>query len=129
MGIFLDNSLILNKIKSYYKFKNDAEFARFLEIKPNTLSNWYSRNSIDYQKIITKCVDIDANWLLTGKGEMLKTATPAGPPPKDRQKEIDRLLELLDQKDQEIERLKKRQTNFDLQRVAENDPELTKKNK
>lgn len=72
MGRIIDNTLILNEIKSHFNFKNDAEFARFLEIKPNTLSNWYSRNSIDYQKIITKCVDIDANWLLTGEGSMLK---------------------------------------------------------
>lgn len=76
MGTFVDNSLILNTIKSHYKFKNDAEFARFLEIKANTLSNWYSRNTIDYNKIITKCVEIDANWLLTGKGEMLKEEKP-----------------------------------------------------
>ncbi len=72
MGTIIDNSLILSKIKSYLGLKNDAEFARFLEIKPNTLSNWYSRNTIDYNKIITKCERIDANWLLTGKGNMLK---------------------------------------------------------
>ena len=53
MGTIIDNSLILSKIKSYLGLKNDAEFARFLEIKPNTLSNWYSRNTIDYNKIIT----------------------------------------------------------------------------
>ena len=44
-------------------------------IKPNTLSNWYSRNTIDYDLIITKCERIDANWLLTGKGEMLKSTS------------------------------------------------------
>lgn len=73
MGSNIDNSLILNKIKSHYDFKNDAEFARFLDIKPNTLSNWHSRNTIDYTKIVTKCEDIDANWLITGEGEMLKS--------------------------------------------------------
>lgn len=72
MGKIVDNTLILNRIKKHFKFKNDAEFARFLDIKPNTLSNWYTRNSIDYQKIITKCEDIDANWLLTGEGDMIK---------------------------------------------------------
>ena len=51
MGSNIDNSLILNKIKSHYDFKNDAEFARFLDIKPNTLSNWHSRNTIDYTKV------------------------------------------------------------------------------
>ncbi|WP_410221895.1 helix-turn-helix domain-containing protein [Pedobacter sp.] len=66
-----DNRLILNEIKYYYKFKSDAEFARFLGIAPNTLSNWYSRNTLDYELVITKCEDINANWLLTGKGDML----------------------------------------------------------
>lgn len=68
----MDKSLILKEIKKYYNFKTDGEFADFLGIKQNTLSNWASRNSIDYDRIISKCKDIDANWLLTGKGEMLK---------------------------------------------------------
>ncbi len=66
-----DNKLILNNIKSHYNFKSDAEFARFLGIAPNTLSNWYSRNTMDYELIITKCEELNANWLLTGKGDML----------------------------------------------------------
>ena len=68
----MDKTLILSKIKNNYKFKNDAVFARFLGITPQTLSNWYARNTIDYEIISTKCVDIDANWLLTGQGEMLR---------------------------------------------------------
>ena len=106
--------------------------------KENGLSNGYLGKQLKrnadlgegvFIKILENCPEINPEWLLTGKGEMLKTATREGSPPKDRQKEIDRLLELLDQKDHEIERLKKRQANFDLQRVAENDPKLTKKNK
>ncbi|WP_300979028.1 helix-turn-helix domain-containing protein [Flavobacterium sp.] len=68
----MDKSLILKEIKKHYNFKTDGEFADFLGIKQNTLSNWATRNSIDYDRIITKCEDIDANWLLTGKGDMLK---------------------------------------------------------
>lgn len=68
----MDKSLILKQIKEHYKFKTDGEFADFLGIKQNSLSNWSTRNSIDYDRIISKCEDIDANWLLTGKGEMLK---------------------------------------------------------
>lgn len=69
-----DNSLILKGIKLHYRLKTDAEFARFLGIKPNSLANWYSRNTMDYEKVISKCEDIDANWLLTGKGTMLKSS-------------------------------------------------------
>lgn len=52
--------------------KTDADFARFLGIKPQTLSSWYSRNTFDIELLYTKCGDINANWLLTGKGNMLK---------------------------------------------------------
>lgn len=69
----MDKSLILKSIKEHYKFKTDGDFANFLGIKQNTLSNWATRNSIDYDRIISKCENIDANWLLTGKGPMLKS--------------------------------------------------------
>lgn len=69
----MDKSAILSHIKQHYGFKSDAEFARFLGITPQTLSNWGARNSVDYELLSTKCVDVDANWLLTGNGEMLKT--------------------------------------------------------
>lgn len=69
----IDKSLILSEIKSHYNFKRDADFARFLEIKPQTLASWHTRNTIDYELISAKCVDINANWLLTGNGEMLKS--------------------------------------------------------
>ena len=68
----MDKSLILNKIKSYLNLKSDTELANFLGIKPQVLSNWRARNTFDTELIYTKCVDIDANWLLTGEGEMLK---------------------------------------------------------
>lgn len=70
----MDKSLILNLIKIHYKFKTDSDFAKFLGISPQMLTNWKSRNTMDYDLIYTKCVDIDANWLLTGKGDMLKPA-------------------------------------------------------
>lgn len=69
----MDKSLILNRIKLAYSLKNDAELARFLEIQRNTLSNWYSRNTIDYDKVFLKCELLNFDWLLTGEGDMLKS--------------------------------------------------------
>lgn len=69
----MDKTLIINKIKEYYNFKSDSEFARHLEISSQVLSNWKSRNTFDPALIYTKCLDINAEWLLTGKGEMLKS--------------------------------------------------------
>ena len=66
-----DKILILNRIKDYKNFKSDKELADFLDISTQNLSNWKTRNTLDYDIIITKCLDIDLTWLLTGKGEMI----------------------------------------------------------
>ena len=71
MGRYIDKTLILNEIKSHYNIKNNVGFAKFLGIAPTTLSNWYSRNNIDYELLSTVCEDINMNWVLTGKGNML----------------------------------------------------------
>lgn len=69
----MDKSKIIREIKLYLGFKNDTELADFLGIKQNILSTWKSRNTMDYDLVISKCDFIDANWLLTGEGEMLKS--------------------------------------------------------
>lgn len=69
----INKSLILNEIKLHYGFKNDAEFARFLEIKPQTLASWHSRNTFDIDLLFAKCVEIDGNYMLSGCGEISRT--------------------------------------------------------
>jgi|SRR5690606_8759266 len=75
MRIHNDKTLILNKIKFHYGFKSDAEFARFLGIKANSLSNWYKRNTIDYDLIFSKCEDINIEWLLSENNNPLANDT------------------------------------------------------
>lgn len=62
-------SFILDKVKSYFNLKGNSQLAEFLGVTRQTISNWYSRDSIDYELIITKCtaidLDIDLKWLLT----------------------------------------------------------------
>ena len=67
----MDKTLILNRIKKAYNLKNDAMLAKFFGVKPSTLSNWYSRNTVDFDLIFAKCEQINFDWLLTGRGEML----------------------------------------------------------
>ena len=64
---------MLNDIKSYLGIEKDAEFARYLGISPQTLSSWHSRNSFDIHLLYAKCIFLNAEWILTGKGEMLKS--------------------------------------------------------
>lgn len=68
----MDKKLILNEIQNYYKFKKDVEFANHLGITSQMLSNWKSRNTYDAELLFTKCENINAEWLLTGKGSMIK---------------------------------------------------------
>lgn len=62
----MDKELILNRIKVSENMESDKELADFLGISKSTLSNWYKRNSIDYDLVFSKCEHIDKNWLLTG---------------------------------------------------------------
>lgn len=64
-----DIRLILNRIKEAYNLKNDAELARHLDVLATRISNWVSRNTIDYDLMFTKCKDLNFDWLLTGLGE------------------------------------------------------------
>ncbi|MCA5006533.1 LexA family transcriptional regulator [Sphingobacterium bovistauri] len=73
MSTSVNKSLILNEIKSSLNLKSDAEFARYLGIKPQTLSTWHTRNTFDIELIYSKCEQINAEYLLTGKGNIFKT--------------------------------------------------------
>ena len=63
----------LEKIQKYYEFGRDTDFAKFLGIKPSVLSNWKSRNTFNIDLLYTKCEKINPEWLISGKGQMLKT--------------------------------------------------------
>ncbi|MCL2132222.1 MAG: helix-turn-helix domain containing protein [Lentimicrobiaceae bacterium] len=68
----MDKTLVLKRIKTAYRLKNDAMLAVFLGIKPNTLTGWYKRNSINLELIFYKCEHISFDWLFTGIGEMFR---------------------------------------------------------
>ena len=77
MFTYKTKDFIISQIKTHYNFKSDAQFARFLGIKPQVLSNWRKRNTIDYELLARACTEIDANWLMTGTGSMLKNKQAA----------------------------------------------------
>lgn len=69
MDTCLNVGEIVKRAKIVLSFKRDSELAEFLGISRATLSNWVSRNSIDYPLILNKLKDVDYNWLLVGKGK------------------------------------------------------------
>ena len=68
----MEVSKILDEIKEYYKFKTDAEFARYLGIRPQSLSNWKRRNSFNPFLVYRKCPEINPDWILLGEGTIIK---------------------------------------------------------
>lgn len=94
----MNKSLILNRVKLFFQFHTDVELATFLGISKSTLSNWYKRNTIDYDLLFSKCEQIDKNWLLMGEGEMLKAGIsvsqlPLSQKPSDENKAQSEFLE------------------------------------
>lgn len=67
-------SLIISEIKSYLNLKTDSELADFLGTTQSNIATWKKRDTINYELIIAKCPNIDANWLITGEGNMLRSS-------------------------------------------------------
>lgn len=68
----MDKRQMLEAIISHYTNGNKAKFANILGVSPQTISAWGARNTFDSELIYTKCRGLSAEWLLTGKGDMLE---------------------------------------------------------
>lgn len=97
---------MLEQLIMHYEEGNKTRFARRLGISPQGVSTWLSRGTIDYELIYAKCENINADWLLSGEGTMLRadsTPTVLSPPSTDASTPSDaivlRLMDKLDEKD------------------------------
>lgn len=75
MKTFYTKQGVLNRLKEAYNIQKDTELATLLGVSKSTLSNWSSRNTIDYDRVFSLCEHINIDWLLTGRGSMLKSET------------------------------------------------------
>lgn len=71
----MDKKAMVNALIGHFTDGNKAQFAKMLGVSPQTISAWLARNTFDSELIYTKCRYLNADWLLTGEGEMLKTST------------------------------------------------------
>jgi hypothetical protein len=101
----LDNALILNRIKSHYKFKSDAQMARFLGLTTSAYANWHARQSIKLELLITKCADLNPNWIIYGTGNPLKNYINLDETSLSKNAEEEAGIYKLNFKEDEIERL------------------------
>ena len=56
----------------HYSGGNKSEFARMIGVSPQAVSTWITRNTFDIDIIYAKCLNLSPDWLLTGRGNMLK---------------------------------------------------------
>lgn len=103
---------MLEQLIMYYEEGSKTRFARRLGISPQGVSTWLSRGTIDYELIYAKCENINADWLLSGEGPMLRTdgepalsATPPTDTPVPSDTVVLRLMEKIDEKDAKIDQL------------------------
>ena len=68
----MDKLLILNKLIEVLANGSESEFAKKIDVKPQVITNWKSRNTFNAEKIYTNCLNINPHFLLTGEGEVLK---------------------------------------------------------
>ncbi|MEK6451147.1 MULTISPECIES: helix-turn-helix domain-containing protein [Myroides] len=56
---------VIKKLKELLEIKTDFQLAKLLDVKPNTVSSWKSRESLHFEKIIALCEihKIDLNTL------------------------------------------------------------------
>ena len=67
----------LNQIKIAYFGGNQRAFAAHIGLPPGSISNYLNKDSkpgSDVLERIVNSLDVDAMWLLTGKGEMKRNS-------------------------------------------------------
>ena len=118
----MDKKNRLLQLIGHYSDGNKAKFAAKIGVKPQTISMWLARDTLDYDLIFTTCEYISAEWLITGEGEMIKhsreTKAPAdavttehadkAPAAPSNSYTNGHLLDIIRQQAEEIGRLKER---------------------
>lgn len=59
---------VIQRLKNIYTIETDLELSQFLGVSAPTISNWKTRNSIDFLLVFSKCIGINYHYILTGEG-------------------------------------------------------------
>lgn len=67
---------MLIELINHFDNGNKSQFAKRIGITAQGISTWLSRNTFDSELIYSKCEGINAQWLLSGTGNMLIKQSP-----------------------------------------------------
>lgn len=70
---------MLQRLIDHFSKGNKSQFANKLGVKPQTISTWIARDSMDKALVFAKCENISPSWLMSGEGEMLNTPSASAP--------------------------------------------------
>ena len=75
----MTNKDMLQRLIDHFSKGNKSQFANKLGVKPQTISTWIARDSMDKALVFAKCENISPSWLMSGEGEMLNTPSASAP--------------------------------------------------
>lgn len=101
----------LEKIIQHYSGGKPSLFAKYIGVAPSTISSWLSRDTLDYDLLFAKCENLSCEWLLTGRGEMLRLKDERMPPvativSKEECSQCKTLLKVIENQNEMIDNLK-----------------------
>lgn len=78
-----DNSInvneIVDRLKKAEEIQSDADFARYIDMKPSALSMARKRNAIDLFQIFKKFEHYSKEWIVSGEGPMYRNELRESP--------------------------------------------------
>ncbi|UGU17336.1 helix-turn-helix domain-containing protein [Sinomicrobium kalidii] len=54
-GVVLEIPAVLKRLKKHLDIRTNAELSSILDVKPNTISTWKKRNTLDYPRVLALC--------------------------------------------------------------------------
>lgn len=87
--------MMVECLVNFYSNGNQAQFAAKLGIPAQNVSAWIKRSTFNAELIYEKCEGVSADWLLSGRGEMLKGLCDVDASQPNSDKELIGLCKLL----------------------------------
>jgi hypothetical protein len=68
----MERKEMFDALMALYGYKTKRQLAKRIGVRENVLGNWCSRNTMDIEKVANALPEVSPEWLITGKGPMLR---------------------------------------------------------